>query len=131
VRELSVESARAAIKTEHPQRNINECVALRGGYKRYGDCERSRVSRKLSDFALTVVTLLVLFGGLVSIHPGLRQQTVQMLSEPGMNSLRYAVTSVVVTGFSFVGDYADYHAYLFSFLVAAVVFAVLMIRIIS
>ena len=97
----------------------------------YGDCERSRVPRKLSDFVLTLVTLLVLFGGLASINPVLRQRTMQVLSEPGMSSLRSVFTGAVVTGFSFVGDYADYHTYLFSFLVAAVLFAVLMIRIIS
>jgi hypothetical protein len=97
----------------------------------HGDCERSRVPRKLSDFALTVVTLLVLFGGLASINPGLRQRSMQVLTEPGMSSLRSAFTSAVGAGFSVVGDYADYHTYLFSFLVAAVVFAVLMIRIIS
>jgi hypothetical protein len=99
--------------------------------KRYSDCERRRVPRKLSDFALTVVTLLVLFGGLASISPGLRQRSMQVLTEPGMSSLRSAFTGAVGVGFSFVGDYADYHTYLFSFLVAAVVFAVLMIRIIS
>jgi hypothetical protein len=102
-----------------------------GGEERYADCERSRVPRKLSDFALTLVTLLVLFVGLASIHPGLRQRTTQVLTEPGMSSLRGALTGAVDAGFSVVGDYADYHTYLFSFLVAAVVFAVLMIRIIS
>jgi hypothetical protein len=99
--------------------------------ERYGDCERCDVPRKLSDFALTLVTLLVLFAGLASINPGLRQRTAQVLTEPGMSSLRGVFTGAVGAGFSMVGDYADYHTYLFSFLVAAVVFAVLMIRIIS
>ena len=53
------------------------------------------------------------------------------MSEPGFQTLRGMATATAVTGFSFVGDYADYHTYLFSFLVAAVLFAVLMIRIIS
>ena len=80
---------------------------------------------------LSAVTLAVLFGGLVSINPRLREQAAQMVSEPGLQTLRGMATNSVVTGFSFVGDYADYHTYLFTFLVAACVFAVLMIRIIS
>ncbi len=80
---------------------------------------------------LSAVTLAVLFAGLASISPRLREQTAQMISEPGLQTLRGMVTNTVVTGFSFVGDYADFHVYLFTFLVAACVFAVLMIRIIS
>jgi hypothetical protein len=80
---------------------------------------------------LTVVTLAVLFAGLAAISPRLREQTAQMMSEPGLQTLRGMATTTAVTGFSFVGDYADYHAYLFTFLVAACVFAFLMIRIIS
>lgn len=87
--------------------------------------------RKLRDFALTLITLLVLVGGLVSISPRLREQTMLIVSEPGFKSVRVLATNAMGTGFSFVGDYADYHAYLFTFLVAACVFAVLMIRIIS
>jgi hypothetical protein len=118
-------------KTEHAQEKINGSGDLHARRKRYAHCERCPVPRKLRDFALTIFTLLVLFGGLASISPRLREQTAQMMSEPGFSSLRGIATNAVVTGFSFVGDYADYHAYLVTFLVAACVFAVLMIRIIS
>jgi hypothetical protein len=40
-------------------------------------------------------------------------------------------TVAVHSSFGYVGDYAEYHIYLFTFLVAACVFAVLMMRIIS
>ena len=80
---------------------------------------------------LTVVTLVVLFGGMASLSPHLREQTTVLISEPGWTSLRAMTTLAVTSGFSFVGDYADYHVYLFSFLVAACLFAVLMIRVLS
>lgn len=80
---------------------------------------------------LTVVTLVVLFGGMASMSPQLREQTTVMISEPGWKSLRAIPALAVRTGFSYVGDYADYHVYLFTFLVAACAFAVLMIRILS
>jgi uncharacterized membrane protein len=89
------------------------------------------VSKKLRDLVITIATLLVLFGGLASINPRLREQTAQMVSEPGWATLRGMATDTFMTGFSFVHDYADFHTYLFSFLIAACVFAFLMIRIIS
>lgn len=89
------------------------------------------MSKKLRDLVITIATLLVLFGGLASINPRLREQTVQMVSEPGWQTLRGLASNAFMTGFSFVHEYADFHTYLFSFLIAACVFAVLMIRIIS
>ena len=80
---------------------------------------------------LTVVTLVVLFGGMASMSPQLRERTTLMISEPGWKTLRSIPVLVVNSGFSYLGDYADYHIYLFTFLVAATAFAVLMIRILS
>jgi len=89
------------------------------------------VPRKLRDFMLTVVTLVVLFGGMASMSPQLRERTTLMISEPGWKTLRSIPVLAVNSGFSYLGDYADYHIYLFTFLVAATAFAVLMIRILS
>jgi uncharacterized protein YjeT (DUF2065 family) len=89
------------------------------------------VPRKLRDFILTTITLVLLVAGMASLSPQLRERTVQMVTEPGWKTLRTMTTVAVYSGFGYVGDYADYHIYLFTFLVAACVFAVLMMRIIS
>jgi hypothetical protein len=89
------------------------------------------VPRKLRDFILTIVTLVVLVAGMASLSPHLRERTVEVLTEPGWKTLRTLPTIAVNSGLGYVGDYAEYHIYLFTFLVAACVFAVMMMRIIS
>ncbi|RPI53946.1 MAG: hypothetical protein EHM55_12305 [Acidobacteria bacterium] len=80
---------------------------------------------------LTAATLLVLFGVLVAINPRLRERTQQMAADPQWDSLRGTVVHVVVSNTSLLHGYADHNAYLFTFLVAACVFVVLMLKVIS
>jgi hypothetical protein len=80
---------------------------------------------------LTVVTLLVLFAALVSINPRLRERTQQMAVDPQWESLRGTVVHAVVSSTSILHGYAGDNTYLFTFLVAACVFVVLMLKVIS
>ncbi len=89
------------------------------------------MSRKIRDLVFSGIALLVLFGMLVSINPRLRERTQQMVTDPNWDSLRGTVVQAVVSSASFVHGYADHHLYLFTFLVAACVFFVLMLKVIS
>jgi len=76
-------------------------------------------------------TMLVLFVMLVSINPSLRERTEAMAADPQLDSLHDTVVHTVVSSTSILHGYADHNTYLFSFLVAAVVFVVLMLKVIS
>ena len=89
------------------------------------------MSRKIRDLVFTGIALVVLFGMLVSINPPLRERTREMVENPQWEPLRVALTQTVLSGTAFVHGYADHHLYLFTFLVAAVVFFVLMLKVIS
>ena len=102
-----------------------------GTQDRYVNCERSRVPRRLKDVVLTIVTLVVLFGTLVSINPRLREQTEQFASHPRWDAIGGTVAQTVVSGTTIVEGYAGDNTYLFWFLIAACVFVVLMLKVIS
>ena len=100
-------------------------------HKRYGDCERSRVSRKIRDLAISVVALLVLTAGLVSISPRLRERAAQIVTDPQWESARSTVQQVAGSAVLMFRGYAGENTYLFTFLVAACCFVVLMLKVIS
>jgi hypothetical protein len=68
---------------------------------------------------------------LMSINPDLRQHAEQMAAHPDLDSLRGTVTHAIVSGMGVFQGYAGDNAYLFTFLVAACVLVVLMLKVIS
>ncbi len=80
---------------------------------------------------LTVVTLLVLFAALASINPRLRERTQEIAVNPQWESLRGTVVHAVVSSTSIVHGYAGDNTYMVTFLVAACVFVVLMLKVIA
>lgn len=103
---------------------------LPGWQKRYDDCERRRVPRKIRDIGFTLIALLVLFGMLVSINPNLRERTKMIIEDPQWDSVRDTLVNSIVSGAIFAQGYADHHLYMVSFLIAACVFFVLMLKVI-
>ena len=97
---------------------------------RYADCERSRVPRKIKDMVLTVVTMVVLFGVLVSINPRLRERAHQIISNPQQDDISGAVAATVLSSTSIMQGYAGDNTYMVTFLIAACIFVVLMLKVI-
>jgi hypothetical protein len=89
------------------------------------------VSRKIRDLILTSLALLVLFAMLISINPDLRERTRQFVANPQNNALQGTVTHAMTSGVAVVHDYAGENTYLVTFLIAACVFTVLMLKVIS
>jgi hypothetical protein len=89
------------------------------------------VPRKIRDLALTLVALVIVFGMLVSINPHLRERTMLLLEDPQWDSVRDTLVSSVMSGAIFAQGYADHHLYMVAFLIAACVFFVLMLKVIS
>jgi len=85
----------------------------------------------MKDVVLTIATLVVLFGTLVSINPRLREQTEQFASHPRWDAIGGTVTQTLVSGTTIVQGYAGDNTYLFWFLVAACIFVVLMLKVIA
>ncbi len=79
---------------------------------------------------LTAATLLVLFGVLVTINPRLRERTQQVAAEPQWESLRGMVVHTIVTNTATLHGYTDRNTYMVTFLVAACVFVVFMLKVI-
>jgi hypothetical protein len=89
------------------------------------------VSRKISDFVVTALALLVLFGMLVSINPHLRERTRQFVADPQHDALGSTITHAVESGVSVIHGYAGDNTYMVTFLIAACIFTVLMLKVIS
>jgi hypothetical protein len=89
------------------------------------------VPRKISDLVATSLALLVLFVMLVSINPHLRERTEQAISNPQGDELRGKVTHAFMSGMAVVHGYAGDNTYMVTFLIAACVFTVLMLKVIS
>ena len=66
--------------------------------KGYGDCEQKSVTRKIRDFAVTAIALLVLFGMLLSINPDLRERVTRMVSDRQFGVVQSAVSHVATVG---------------------------------
>ena len=79
---------------------------------------------------LTVVTMVVLFGTLVSINPRLRERAYQFISNPQQDDVSGAVSQTLMSGTSIVRGYAGDNTYMVTFLIAACVFVVLMLKVI-
>jgi hypothetical protein len=104
---------------------------LPGWHKRYDDCERCRVPRKIRDLGFTLIALVLLFGMLVSINPNLRERTKVIIEDPQLDSVRDTLVNSVMSGAFLAQGYADHHLYMVAFLIAACVFFVLMLKVIS
>jgi ABC-type multidrug transport system permease subunit len=89
------------------------------------------VSRKIRDFVVTALALLALFAMLVSINPNLRERTAQMVSDREFYAVRSTLSQATSSVLAVVQGYAGDNAYLFTFLVAACIFFVLMQKVIS
>jgi hypothetical protein len=89
------------------------------------------VPRKVGDFVAASLALAVLFVMLISISPQLRERTQQVVSNPQGSALRGTVTHAFVSGMAVVHGYAGDNTYMVTFLVAACVFTVLMLKVIS
>jgi hypothetical protein len=86
------------------------------------------VLKKARDLAATLAVLVVLFGMLMAINPRVRDQFGQMTtSVQGRESLG-PMQNAAYAAVSIGSDYAADNPFLFSFLVAAVVLFMLMLR---
>ena len=86
------------------------------------------VLKKVRDLAVTLAVLVVLFGMLMAINPRVRDQFSQMTtSVQGRESLG-PMQNAAYAAVSIGSDYAADNPFLFSFLVAAVVLFMLMLR---
>lgn len=132
MRELSLTGRASMIKndTGGAESSMNAGFHVRWAY-RYGDCEGPGVPRKIRDFVVTACALLALFAMLVSINPRLRERTAQMVSDREFEAVRSTVSQATFSVLSLVQGYAGDNAYLFTFLVAACIFFVLMQKVIS
>ena len=65
------------------------------------------------------------------VYPRLREQTEQFASHPRWDAIGGTVAQTVVSGTTIVEGYAGDNTYLFWFLIAACVFVVLMLKVIS
>lgn len=99
--------------------------------KGYADCECGSVARKIRDLVVSALTLLVLFAMLLSISPRLRERAEQMASDRELNAVRSTVSYAAASALGLLQGYAGDNTYLFTFLIAACVFVVLMLKVIS
>jgi ribose/xylose/arabinose/galactoside ABC-type transport system permease subunit len=89
---------------------------------------REVVWKKVRDLTVTLAVLVVLFGMLMAINPRVREQFTEMTrSVQGRESLG-PVQNAAYAAVSIGSDYAADNPFLFSFLVAAVVLFMLMLR---
>jgi hypothetical protein len=79
---------------------------------------------------LTVCTLAVLLGLLVSSNTELRQRTEQVVVNGQWDSVTGTLRGAVAAGSGLLFGYAGDHTYQFTYLVAAVVFFGLMLKVI-
>ncbi len=89
------------------------------------------MSRSVRDFVISIAALLVLTAGLVSINPRLRERAAQILTDPQLESATGTVQQVAGSAVLVLRGYAGENTYLFTFLVAACCFVVLMLKVIS
>ena len=80
---------------------------------------------------MTSLALLVLFALLVSFNPDLRDRVTQVVADPQGAAVHGLVTHAMSSGMAVIYGYAGDHTYLFTFLIAACMFTVLMLRVIS
>ena len=86
------------------------------------------VLRKVRDLAVTLAVLVVLFGMLMATNPRVRGQFAEMTkTAEGRESLGH-VQNAAYAAIAIGSDYAGDNPFLFSFLVAAVVLFILMLR---
>jgi hypothetical protein len=91
----------------------------------------AHVPRKLSDVALTGFAVIALIVLLVLISPPLREQVEHVFMESAWDVPYGMLSNTLQSGFAIVHDFAGDNTYLFTFLIAACVFFVLMIKVIS
>ena len=87
--------------------------------------------RKIRDFALTAVALTALFAMLVSINPDLRERVTRLVSDREFVVVQSVATHLATIAIQTTGGFAGNNSYLFGFLVAACVFFVLMLKVLS
>jgi hypothetical protein len=89
------------------------------------------MTRQIRDVVLTLAALGVLFTTLISMEPRLRDRAGQLtggVSSEQLAASRQVIDSTMGSAASIFSGYANDNAYLFSFLVVAVVLFVLMLR---
>jgi hypothetical protein len=89
------------------------------------------VSRRIKDVVPTAIALVVLCGLLIAISPRLRERVADVVAHPEWDVMGGTVMHAAASSMAIAHGYADGHTYLFTFLVAACVFVVLMLKVIS
>lgn len=87
--------------------------------------------RKVRDFVLSALAILTLAGLLLATSPDLRERAVRMTTDPQFDFFRGAAAQAFASSFGIVQGYAGDNNYLFVFMIAACVFVVLMLKVIS
>jgi RecA/RadA recombinase len=89
------------------------------------------VKRRLRDLAVTLAVLVVAFGALMAFNPQVRERAVAMTGDLQHQGWRASASPVANTAAAVVAvtsDYASESPILFSFVVAAAVLFMLMVR---
>jgi hypothetical protein len=89
------------------------------------------VLRRLRDLAATLAVLMVVFGTLMAFNPQVRERAVSMtgdLQHQGWRASASPVGNMAAAVVAVTSDYAAESPILFSFLVAAAVLFMLMVR---
>jgi hypothetical protein len=89
------------------------------------------VSRRIKDVVPSAIALVVLCGLLIAMSPRLRERAAEVAAHPEWDVMGGTVMHAATSGMAMVHGYADGHIYLFTFLVAACFFVVLMLKVIS
>jgi hypothetical protein len=87
------------------------------------------VTSRLRDVVVTGIALTVLITILLAINPQLREETAEVVFDAQFDTLRSVVNQVAASTFGTALGYAGDNTYLFTFLVAACVLVVLMVKV--
>jgi hypothetical protein len=88
------------------------------------------VTPRIRDFVVTTIGLLALCGVLLTISPDLRERATRLVSDRQFGVVHSAVNHVARTAYEATRGFAADNTYMFSFLVAACVFFVLMLKVV-
>ena len=88
------------------------------------------MTRKIRDFVVTAIGLIVLCGILLSISPDLRERATRMVSDRQFGVVHSAVTHVATSAVETTKGFAGDNTYLFTYLIAGCVFFLLMLKVV-
>lgn len=86
------------------------------------------MTRRIRNFVVTGVGLTILFAVLLAVDPRLRDRATQMVVDREFHAVQSTISQAVAMTTGVAGDYAGDNTYMVTFLVAACVLVVLMLK---